>query len=348
MIDKSSLSVLVVDDSAAFRIACSTILPRFAGIADVITARDPYEARSCMVVRMPDVILLDIGLPRMDGLTFLKLIMEKLPLPVLIISNRVNEDPQMESFYLRAGALAALPKPNGVQQGEYYHHLARLILDAAHVKRETLVRTLLPESQRAPIRLSLNSSARRDLIVLGCSTGGPESLERIIGQFPGDSPAMLIVQHMPARFTAMLANRLDQVSSMRVTEAKDGDRLIRGSCLIGPGGKHLVLSRAGTELYVELQDGPREHGCIPSVDVLFRSVARHAAGRAVAAVLTGMGRDGAQGAVELRKAGNLVIAQDEESSIVYGMPKEAAATGAMSHICPLDEIPKCLLGLLSQ
>jgi two-component system, chemotaxis family, protein-glutamate methylesterase/glutaminase len=337
-----TLHILVVDDSAVVRQMVSTVLG--AQGMDVATASDPLIAMQKMAVRRPDVLLLDIEMPRMDGLTFLRKIMREDPIPVVICSALAGPGSDVAFRALECGAVDVVAKPQiGLRDflQESAVVLGDVIRGAAHAR---LQRRLAFDSRprrttAAPSRGAVDEGR---IIALGASTGGTEALRHILTQFPRNAPGTVIVQHMPEVFTGHFAKRLDRDAAITVREAEHGDRITSGLALIAPGNQHMSVQRDTKGFYVTLADGPFVSRHRPSVDVLFRSVAAAAGENARGALLTGMGTDGAEGLLTMRHAGALTLAQDEATSIVFGMPKEAILRGAAEQVLPLDEIAGAL------
>jgi two-component system, chemotaxis family, protein-glutamate methylesterase/glutaminase len=344
------LSVLVVDDSAVVRQAFTAILTQDPAIS-VTVAADPYIAFLKMGHDRPDVILLDLELPRMDGFTFLRKLMAVDPIPVVVCSGFAARGTDTAIRALEEGAVEVLAKPQlGVR--DFLHESAATLIDVvrgaatARVRRRpkgaaTPAPVPRPAKPARPAR-----TARSDIVVaIGASTGGTEALRQVLEAMPEDAPGIVIVQHMPERFTAAFAERLNQSCRIEVKEAAAGDPVVRGRALIAPGNRHLVLRVRGSRYEVELADTPPVSRHRPSVDVLFRSVAAAAGRHAVGAILTGMGADGAAGLLEMRRAGAATLAQDEATCVVFGMPKEAIACGAVEDVMPLSRIPGAVLTL---
>ena len=337
-----TLHVLVVDDSAVVRQMVSSMLG--AQGMDVATASDPLIAMQKMAVRRPDVLLLDIEMPRMDGLTFLRKIMREDPIPVVICSALAGPSSDVAFRALECGAVDVVAKPQiGLRDflQESAVVLGDVIRGAAHAR---LQRRLAFDSRPrrtapAPARGAVDESR---IIALGASTGGTEALRHILTQFPRNAPGTVVVQHMPEVFTNHFAKRLDRDAAITVREAEDGDRITTGLALIAPGNQHMSVRRDANGFYVTLAYGPFVSRHRPSVDVLFRSVAAAAGENARAALLTGMGTDGAEGLLTMRHAGALTLAQDEATSIVFGMPREAILRGAAEQVLPPDEIAGAL------
>jgi len=346
------LRVLVVDDSAVVRQALSSILSQDPAMR-VRTAPDPIIAAQKMAQEPVDVLILDLEMPRMDGLTFLRRIMAEDPLPVVICSGAVGPGKPAAMQALQDGAVAIIAKPElGVKA--FLEESSVMLLDAVRGAAQARVRRQGTEEGPSPaptggagsggIAGRQGQAAHAEVVVaIGASTGGTEALRHILGALPADAPGMVIVQHMPEAFVPMFAQSLDQGSALRVRQAASGDRVLRGHALIAPGNRHLVLVRTPAGILVETVAGPLVSRHRPSVDMLFRSTAQVAGERAVGVILTGMGADGAQGLLEMRRQGAPTIAQDEESSIVFGMPREAIACGASSLVAPLTRIPGLIL-----
>ncbi len=339
-----AVRVLIVDDSALVRRILSDALSRHDDIEVVGTATDPYVARERIVQLRPDVITLDIEMPRMDGLSFLAKLMKHFPIPVVVVSSLTPQNSETAFRALSLGAVGVIAKPgSSMAAADIVDELADAVREASHARVVKRVDLAEPVSVR-PTIATLESTHK--LIALGASTGGTQALERVLRSFPVDAPATVIVQHMPEHFTASFAKRLDTMCSMSVREAKDGDYLAPGLALVAPGGKHLIVQASGARWVARVKDGPKVHHQRPAVDVTFQSVARAAGRNAVAALLTGMGADGAKGMLSMREAGAYTVAQDEATCVVYGMPREAVKAGAAVDVLPLDEIAGALLNAL--
>ncbi|PYF09405.1 two-component system chemotaxis response regulator CheB [Rhodobacter viridis] len=345
------LSVLIVDDSAAIRSAFSSIIRDDPGLTLMGVAADPYEAARLMRDVLPDVMLLDLELPKMDGLTFLRKIMAQRPLPVVVCSSHTETGSQAMLAALESGASEVLAKPRfdtpqarreaAIRLGDALRaavaaRRGRSVSAAPAVRPETLAPgEKFTADVILPPRAPANLPATAPLVAIGASTGGTEALREILTALPPTAPAIVIVQHMPETFTGAFARRLDTLCRIEVREAVEGDTLAPGLALIAPGNRHMLLRRVGRGYHVTLHDGPYVCRHRPSVDVLFRSVAQQAGANALGVILTGMGADGAAGMVELREAGAMTLAQDEASCIVYGMPREAVALGGVQKQLPL-------------
>lgn len=346
---KTSIRVLVVDDSAAVRQVLSDILNAEPDITVVATAGDPYAAAKRLQDVVPDVITLDIEMPRMDGLTFLRKLSEQHPIPVVICSSLPTEGSDALFRAFEAGAVEVITKPAIGTRQAFLDSRIRICdavraaaqsrprrLAAAARTQPLLQQKLTADAVLPPARAAAVTQTTDKVIALGASTGGTESLLAVLRMLPTDCPGVVVVQHMPEGFTAAFARRLDGLCAVTVREAANGDPVLRGHVLIAPGNRHLLLRRSGARYTVEVRDGPLVSRHRPSVDVLFRSVARSAGPNAVGAIMTGMGDDGAHGLLEMRQAGAVTIAQDEASCVVFGMPREAIRLGAAERVVPLD------------
>jgi len=340
-----TINVYVVDDSAVVRQTLQHLLQGDPEIRMAGSAPNPLLAGPAIKKNRPDVLLLDIEMPGMDGLTFLRQVMETDPIPTVICSTLTTDGSKAALEALAAGAVAVVAKPRlGLKQflEESRRELVTALKTAARARpRARSGATSSAPVQKAaarPVIAGLHALSMNKPIVLGSSTGGTQAIESVLTQLPGDSPGIAIVQHMPEKFTAMYAQRLDGLCAMNVREAKDGDRLERGVVLIAPGGRHMQLRKAGGQYFAVVADGPPVNRHRPSVDVLFRSVARCAGRNALGVIMTGMGDDGARGLREMFDAGAQTIAQDEASSVVFGMPKEAIRLGAATRILALQAI----------
>jgi two-component system chemotaxis response regulator CheB len=337
--------VLVVDDSALVRRILSDCLKDQPDIEVVGTAADPYIARDMIIELQPDVLTLDIEMPRMDGLTFLRKLMQHRPMPVIVISSLAQASCAAALRALEEGAVEALGKPSGPWSvGDLKKTLAERIRVAAKAR----IRVPVPRAE-GPKPSDHAAAALRStaVIAIGASTGGTEAIREILEKLPANIPGTVITQHIPAGFSKAFSERLNHLCRMEVKEAADGDELYPGRVLVAPGGFHMVLRRAGSGYRVSVKDGPRVCYQRPSVDVLFRSVADEAGPNAVAALLTGMGSDGASGLSQIRQAGGATIAQNEESCVVFGMPREAIKMNAAAQVLPLQQVAPALLRLVS-
>jgi two-component system chemotaxis response regulator CheB len=344
--------VLVVDDSAVVRQVMAAILSPARGMAATV-ASDPLIAMDKMRRIRPDVILLDLEMPRMDGLTFLRKIMAEDPIPVVVCSGLTGPATEAGLRALEEGAVEVVTKPR-LNVKAFLEESASALVDAVRAAAQARVRprrpaprstspppgrdAFTPAAERPALRLTTDK-----VVAIGASTGGTEALRELLQALPPDAPGVVIVQHMPEAFTRAFADRLARTCWVEVKEAADGDRVLEGRALIAPGNRHLRLLRSGSHYALEVADGPLVCRHRPSVDVLFRSVARAAGPNAVGVILTGMGSDGAQGLLEMRRAGAATIAQDEATSVVFGMPKEAIAAGAVDEVLPLPRIATAML-----
>lgn len=345
----SKIKVLIVDDSAIVRKILREELDKEPDIEVIGTAPDPFVARDKIVLQKPDVITLDIEMPRMDGLTFLKKIMQYHPVPVIIVSSLTPKGSQMALEAMENGAIEVLAKPgSSFSVGDMSTQLKEKIRVAAKANLQQVRRTPVSPS---PVTVNASQALRettQKLIAIGASTGGTEALKEVLVKMPVNTPGILVVQHMPAEFTRAFAERLNKICSIEVREAQDGDSVLNGQALIAPGNYHMFLRRSGAKYFVNIKDGPRVHHQRPAVDVLFQSVAQYAGANAIGVILTGMGADGAQGILRMKEAGAKTIAQDEASCVVFGMPKEAIKLGAIDRVIPLDRIPQEVIRLLNQ
>jgi two-component system, chemotaxis family, protein-glutamate methylesterase/glutaminase len=333
------IKVLIVDDSAIVRKIISEELSKELDMEVVGTAPDPYVARDKIVSEKPDVITLDVEMPRMDGLTFLKKLMKYFPLPVIIVSSLTTKGSKMAMEALENGAVEVIPKPGGSYSvGDLSVQLKEKIRAAARVDLKRLQPSTIVSPDSTPFKTKALSETTQKIVAIGASTGGTEALKEVLVNMPPVIPGILIVQHMPAQFTTAFAERLNNLCQIEVKEAKDGDALLNGQALIAPGNFHMVLRRSGAKYFVNVKDGPLVHHQRPAVDVLFNSVAQYAGSNAVGAILTGMGADGAQGMLKMKQAGARTIAQDEASCVVFGMPKEAIKLGAVDRVVPLARV----------
>jgi two-component system chemotaxis response regulator CheB len=334
--------VLVVDDSATVRQIFQRELARDPMVEVVGVAADPYVARDLIVDLHPDVLTLDIEMPRMDGLTFLRKLMAHLPMPVIIVSSLTPQGGDIALEAIEAGAVDVVSKPGTAYTvGDLSVQLIDKIKAAARVTVQKRA-TGAVGGNVAKTRLAMSRTTNK-IIAIGASTGGTEALTRVLTALPANAPAIAIVQHMPEHFTRSFAERLDTLCAIHVKEAEHNDTLSPGTCLIAPGNFHMVVRRSGARYYVEIKSGPLVGRHRPAVNVLFKSVARYVGSNAVGVILTGMGRDGADGMKLMHDAGAVTLAQDEQSCIVFGMPKEAIATGGVDHTLPLDKIPQAML-----
>lgn len=348
----SAIKVMLVDDSAIVRKHLTELLTA-GGIEVIGAAADPVFAMQRMKVQWPDVLVLDVEMPRMDGITFLKQIMAERPTPVVMCSTLTEKGGQTTMQALAAGAVGFITKPklglrSFLEDGS--NGIVAAVKAAARANLNALRRTLpggaAPrplQVQAAPVASGAMTETTDRVVAVGISTGGVQTIESVLTRLPRTAPGMVIVQHMPPNFTASLAARLNGLCALEVMEAKDGDRVINGRVLFAPGGRHMRLKRSGAQYVVEVFDGPLVNHHRPCVDVLFKSVAACAGRNAIGVVMTGMGDDGARGLREMREAGGRTAAQDEASCVVYGMPKEAVRQGGAQEVVSLDDLPGWLL-----
>jgi two-component system chemotaxis response regulator CheB len=346
MVNSRKIRVLIVDDSAIVRKILSDALSAEPDIEVVGTAPDPYVARDKILALDPDVLTLDIEMPRMDGLTFLKKLMHFHPLPTVVISSLAQTSCRAAVQALESGAVEVLPKPGGPYSvGELRHTLALKIRAAAasHLRRPppTVPAGALPAEPCSAAALPALPAGT--IIAIGASTGGTEAITAVLTKLPASTPGIVIVQHIPPEFSRAFANRLNEICAIDVKEAQDGDALRAGLALVAPGDYHMLLRKADGRYFVKVKTGPRVCYQRPSVDVLFLSVSEAAGRDAVGVLLTGMGADGAQGLLALSRAGARTIAQDEATCVVFGMPREAIALGAAEQVLPLAAIPAAIL-----
>lgn len=344
------ITVLIVDDSAIVRQTLADVLSSDPEIEVMAKASDPFLAAEHISRRVPDVILLDVEMPRMDGLTFLQKIMSQHPIPVVICSSLAASGSDTALRALEYGAVEIILKPRlGAKQ--FLEEAKISICDAvkaaaaAQVKRLSFLQRDVPPKLTADAVLAKAGIGRdamlkttEKVVVVGASTGGTEAIKDFLTALPLDAPGIVIVQHMPENFTTAFSQRLDAMCHISVKEAETNDTVLRGRALIAPGNHHLLLKRSGARYYVEVKDGPLVSRHRPSVDVLFRSAARYAGPNAIGVIMTGMGDDGAKGMLEMKEAGAVTIAQDEDSCVVFGMPKKAIDLGAVDKVLPLPSI----------
>jgi two-component system chemotaxis response regulator CheB len=340
------IKVLIVDDSAVIRRMLSAELSRIGGIEVIGTARDAYDARDKVLALRPDVLTLDIDMPKIDGLTFLAKLMKHYPMPVVVISSMTPSGSEQAVRALALGAIDVVPKPAPPHTlADLTPVLVEKIRTAAqaHLPRRTAPAVAVPAGPRPVAARSLNR-----VLALGASTGGTEALRVVLSGLPATTCGTVIVQHMPEPFMKPFAARLSGFTAMDVRVAEDDDALVPGVALIAPGNRHMVLVRRGSYYHVCLRDGPEVHHQRPAVDVLFYSVAQEIGAAAIGVLLTGMGVDGARGLLAMRSAGAMTVAQDEKSSVVFGMPKEAIALGAAQDVLPLDQVSGRIIQLMAE
>ncbi|MEN6427683.1 MAG: chemotaxis response regulator protein-glutamate methylesterase [Phycisphaerales bacterium] len=340
----NTVRVLIVDDSAIVRKILTQELSRHSGIEIVGTAPDPFIARDKILALHPDVLTLDVEMPRMDGITFLRKLMKHQPMPVIVLSSLTPEGGKTAMEALDAGAVEVMCKPGGSYSvGDVCSILVDKIKAASRARINKTPADGLHSA--APVqRLSMAETTNK-IFAIGASTGGVQALTCVLSALPANAPGTVVVQHMPAHFTTSFAQRLNGECAVSVKEAQDGDHVVPGRVLIAPGGWHMLLQRSGANYFVALRDGPAVCHQRPSVEVMFNSVAKYAGANAIGAILTGMGDDGATGLLNMRQAGAHTIAQDEQSCVVFGMPKEAIARGGAERIVPLGKVAENLIML---
>ena len=340
----ATVKVLIVDDSSIVRQALTKELNRQPGIEVVGTAPDPYIARDKIVKLKPDVITLDIEMPRMDGLSFLRKLMKFHPVPTIVVSSVTPKGCDTAIACLEAGAIAVLCKPGeSYSIGDLSAELGNIVRGAARARldRRVVPTTATPSKITVPAVKLIDTTHK--IIAIGASTGGTDALRTVLEPLPRTCPGIIITQHMPPGFTKSFAERLNTLCQIEVKEAEDGDEILPGRALIAPGDMHMRLTRCGARYHVGVRGGPRVLRHRPSVEVLFCSTAELAAANALGVILTGMGNDGATGLKAMRDAGAVTIAQDEASCVVFGMPREAIACGGADHIAPLNRIPSMIV-----
>jgi len=344
------IKVLVIDDSALMRALLTEFLSLDGDLEIVGSAPDPFVAREKIKQLNPDVLTLDVEMPRMDGLTFLENLMRLRPMPVVMVSSLTEKGADVTLQALALGAVDFVTKPKVDLAAGVAAYATELVGKIKNAARARVLPPALPATASLPRLANVGSRFRTTerLIAIGASTGGTEAIKAVLERMPADAPAIVITQHIPAMFSAPFAARMDRSSAMSVCEARDRQQIVPGHAYIAPGDRHLEVIRDGARYVCKLTDAPRENRHRPSVDVLFRSVARFAAANAVGAVLTGMGDDGARGLCEMRRCGAPTLVQDEASSVVWGMPGAAFKMGASERVVALDQIAAELLKLCSQ
>lgn len=336
------IRVLVVDDSAVIRQVLTDELSKFEDIEVVGTAIDPYMAREKIVKLRPDVLTLDVEMPRMDGLTFLDKLMKHYPMPVVVVSSLTPQNSENALRALNLGAVEIVSKPGSqFSAPDVKNQLVRAVRAASKAR----VSAPKAEAEQKTAQEHHVLQTTNKVIAIGASTGGTQAIEVVLKDMPANSPGIVICQHMPEGFTAAFSKRLNQICAMEVREAKHGDQVASGLVLVAPGNKHLLLQRSGAVYKVVIKDGPPVHYQRPSVDVMFNSVARHVGSNAIGVILTGMGADGAKGLLAMSESGAYTLAQDEQSCVVFGMPKEAIKLGAAKEIVPLNQVAESIIKL---
>jgi two-component system chemotaxis response regulator CheB len=340
------IKVLIVDDSALMRQLLTQIFNSDPELQVVGTAADPFAAREKIIALNPDVLTLDVEMPKMDGLTFLAKLMKGHPMPVVMISSLTTQSAEVTLRALSLGAVDYVAKP-------------KLDISSSTVEKADEITAKIKAAARARVRRpapaatpatepgkTYDFAATHKVVAVGASTGGTEALKHLLSPLPADFPGLVIVQHMPEAFTGQFAKRLDSLCRISVREARDGDRILPGHALLAPGGSHMAVVRKGAEYAVHVYRGERVNRHMPSVDVLFSSCAHHLGRNSVGVILTGMGADGARGMLEMKRAGSVNFAQDESTSVVFGMPREAINLSAVDQVLPLNQIPGSLVELL--
>ncbi|MGK0289707.1 MAG: two-component system chemotaxis response regulator CheB [bacterium] len=351
----SQIDVLVVDDSAVVRQTLTKILSSDPKIGKIVTASDPYVAVQKLKTFIPSVIVLDVEMPRMDGITFLQKLMSQHPLPVVICSTLTEKGSETALKALEYGAVEIIEKPK-LGTKEFLEESRAIFCDVVKAASHAKVKKQGKKKDIYKIQPKLTADAvlphrvnhsmvqtTEKVVVVGASTGGTEALSTFLQALPIDAPGVVIVQHMPEHFTKAFAKRLNEICDVNVKEACTNDTILRGHVLIAPGNQHLLVKRSGARYYVELKGGPRVSRHRPSVDVLFRSTAQYVGKNAIGVIMTGMGDDGARGMLELKESGAQNIAQDEATSVVFGMPKKAIDLGAVHQVLPLEKIARAVL-----
>jgi two-component system chemotaxis response regulator CheB len=342
------IKVLIVDDSAVVRKVMTEELSRFDDIEIVGTAVDPYVARDKILELHPDVMTLDLEMPRMDGLSFLAKLMKHYPMPVVVLSSLTPKNSELALKALDLGAVEVLCKPGAAYTTKNISNQLALAVRSAAAAN---VKNHCGQSHTAADKVetsNLLDKTTHKVIAIGASTGGTKAIESVLSNMPATAPGIVIVQHMPENFTRSFAQRLNEICPMQVREASNNEHVVPGVALIAPGNKHMVMTRNGGTYMVRIKEGPRVHYQRPSVDVLFQSMAKSVARNAVGVMLTGMGADGAKGLLAMKQNGAYTLAQDEATCVVYGMPKEAVKLGAVDEIVPLQSIPQAIITVLQR
>ena len=340
------IRVLIVDDSALVRKVLTIELSKYPDIEVVGSAVDPYAARDKILKLRPDVVTLDLEMPRMNGLAFLAKLMKYYPLPVVVVSSLTPKNSDTAIQALELGAVEVICKPESANRTpEISHHLIHAIRAAASAqiaKQQGTLETAATSSATHPSHFQIVNK----VLVIGASTGGTQAIESVLRGLPPLSPGTLIVQHMPEQFTTSFAQRLNQICRMEVREARDNDLIGPGVALVAPGNRHMLLQQSGGRYWVRIKDGPAVNHHRPSVDVLFQSVARSAGSSAIGVLLTGMGNDGAKGLLAMHEMGAYTLAQDEQTCVVFGMPREAIRLEAVDNVMPIQHIPRAIVSYL--
>ena len=339
------IKVLVVDDSATARAIISEILQSSLHVESIDTAPDAFVARDKIVKNRPDVICLDVEMPRMDGITFLRKLMKHMPIPVIMVSSLTTKGAKTTLDALEAGAIDFVAKPHSnIYEGK--SEIEKELIEKVIVASKSKPIAMINKKNHDTLSYNTSQTTTQKIIAIGSSTGGTEAIKEVLTKLPANSPSVIIVQHMPASFTKQFAQRLNELCKVEVKEAQSGDSLGMGQVFIAPGEKHMVLRRSGTRYYLEIGGGKKVSGHKPSVDVLFNSVAKVAGKNAIGVILTGMGSDGAKGLLKLRQSGAITLGQDEKSCVVYGMPKVAFGLGAVCREVSIANMSQELLDTL--
>ena len=340
------IRVLIVDDSAVVRKVLTSELSKYGDIEVVASAIDPFVARDKIVRLQPDVVTLDLEMPRMNGLAFLAKLMKHYPLPVVVVSSLAPKSSETAIRALELGAVEVICKPGSAYRTpEISRQLIHAIRAAASARVTKQQGTLETHAAIDPTH-HFHLQTTHKVLAIGASTGGTQAIASVLRGLPATSPGTLIVQHMPEQFTPTFAERLNKICQMEVREARDNDHVVPGVALVAPGNRHMLLQQSGARYLVRVKNGPVVHHQRPSVDVLFQSLARNARSNAIAVLLTGMGTDGAKGLLAMREKGAYTLAQDEQTCIVFGMPKEAIRLGAVNDVVPIQHIPQAILNFL--
>lgn len=339
------IKVLVIDDSSIARQIISKALKSDPEIEVVGAVPDPYLARDQILSLKPDVLTLDVEMPRMDGITFLRKLMKYHPMPVVMVSSLTQKGAETTLAALEAGAVEIVAKPE-MEKHNFNEITVELVDKVKSASKAKMLSRPKSSIISAPRPLTSMVATTNKIIAIGASTGGTEALKNVLSKMPANSPGILVVQHMPETFTTAFAMRLNQLSALSIKEASDGDSVTPGTCLVAPGNKHMLLRRSGSRYYVNVKDGPLVLRHRPSVEVLFNSVAKTAGKNAVGIMLTGMGGDGAKAMKNMKDAGAQTVAQDEKTCVVFGMPKEAIKLGGVDKVLPLGQIPATVLKML--
>jgi two-component system chemotaxis response regulator CheB len=342
------IRVLIVDDSALVRKVLTVELSKYPDIEIVGSAMDPYVARDKIVRLRPDVITLDLEMPRMNGLTFLAKLMKYYPLPVVVLSSLAPQNSDAAIRALGLGAIEVICKPGSAYRTP---EVSRQLIQAIRAAASARIRKQRGTSETCDMDTEIQQVDLRTthkVIVIGASTGGTQAIESVLKYLPSTSPGTLIVQHMPEHFTTSFAQRLNEICQMEVREAQGGEHAVPGLALVAPGNRHMLLQQSGAQYLVKIKNGPSVNHQRPSVDVLFQSVARYAGDSAIGVLLTGMGADGAKGLLAMHEKGAYTLAQDEETSVVFGMPKEAIKLGAVDDVLPVQRIPRAIASFLQK